>query len=78
MTKSITIEALELKKIKGKANESKKGAQKTDILSNDTQWYLNLYTKNIFDKSWENYLRALPIDRQTILFLEYTCIGQQT
>ena len=44
MTTSITIEALEFKKIKGKANESKKGSQQTDIVS--TQ-------KNIFDKSWE-------------------------
>ena len=54
MTTSITIEALELKKIKGKANESKNGAKQTDIVSNDAQWYLNIYTtfkKIIIDKS---------------------------
>ena len=37
MTTSITIEALEFKKTKGKANKSKKGAQQTDIKSNEAQ-----------------------------------------
>jgi hypothetical protein len=54
---------LNFKKIKGKANESKKGAQQTDIVSTQKISSIKAGNKG-------NYLRALPIDRQTILFLE--------
>ena len=67
MTTSITIEPLKFKKQKAKQMKAKMVHNR---LTYKVMMHSESLHKNIFDKSWENYLRALLIDRQTILYLE--------